>query len=78
MFTPFYSIHKRDGQTDRQTDGWTDRHCAVAQAALCIASRGKNGDSPLIRRVTKPTSKFERLLFRVMVKIMDKIRTSYI
>jgi len=27
---------------DKQTDARTDRHLAIAQSALCMASRGKN------------------------------------
>jgi len=41
MFTHFDTIHKRDRQTPRQTDGRTDtarRH----RLRVCIASRGKH------------------------------------
>jgi len=31
-----------DTQTDRWTDGWTDKHATTAYTALSIASRGKN------------------------------------
>ena len=39
MFIRFDVIHKRDGGTDRQTDGQT-LHDSKDRA--CIASRGKN------------------------------------
>ena len=39
MFIRFDVIHKRDGRTDRQTDGQT-LHDSKDRA--CIASRGKN------------------------------------
>ena len=34
MIICFDTIHERDRQQDKQTDGRTDRHCTTAQAAL--------------------------------------------
>jgi len=45
MFIRFDVIHERDGRTDRQTDGQT-LHDSKDRA--CIASRGKNGPSPVV------------------------------
>jgi len=46
MITRFNTMHERDRQQNRQTDGQTDivrRH----RLHLCIASRGKNRRSSL-------------------------------
>ena len=51
------------GHTDRWTDGWTDRRCAIIRASLACASWANNEDPKLYSTECKHLGCFYKLRF---------------